>query len=471
MLQFLTESILLVMAATGMAVILYGATRNLFGRVIGSAMPSLTDFPVFFWLFPIGLSLLIGIMAGIYPAFVLSRLNAVDSLKKQLKVEKDKADLRKSLVAFQFATAAIVLICAMIITQQINLFFSRGLGYNKDFIVSAQVARDWSQKGEEHMEFVRNEFEKVPGVKGTALSYEIPNGNNSGTAALYNLGGDSSQAISSLILMTDDKYLSVFQIPLLAGKDFSGGRGDSTDLMINKTAARQLGYITAKEAIGHYVKLSGDPRTYIISGVTNDFHFGSMQQKVAPVIISAVNSRNIYRYLSFKIKPAAMATTLDHLQKKWTTLMPDTPFEYRFMEDYLRDVYDNEIRLKRAAYTATGLALAIALISVIGIIALNIQRRTKEIGLRKVLGASAASIICLFLKDFIKIILISGVIATPAALLFMHKWLDGYAYKITITGWPFVATVFILLISTALLIILQTWKTAEANPVKSLKTE
>lgn len=469
--QFLTESVLLVLLATIIAVVLYALTRNLFGLIIGSEIPALTSFPAYFWAIPIVLAFLIGLASGIYPAFILSGLNVVDALKSKLKMGSDKARLRKSLVAFQFTIAGVVLICAMIIAQQINLFFSKDLGYNKDFIVSAQVARDWSAEGTRHMEYIRSEFGKIPGVTEASLSYEIPNGNNGGTVFLYKPGQDSSTAISSQMLLTDKYYFSVFQIPFLAGASFSSNPSDSASVILNKTAATSLGYNDPKDAIGRPVRLTGDPNLYKIAAVTNDFHFGSMQQKVVPIIVSRVDLQNVYRYLSFKISSTNMTATLDDLQKQWTRLMPETPFEYSFMEDALKDLYDTEIRLKRAAYTATGLALAIALISVIGIIALNIQRRRKEIGLRKVLGASALSIISLFLKDFVRIIIISGAVATAVAIFCMHKWLDGYAYKVTITCWPFITAIVILLLSTSILIIFQTWKTADANPVKSLKTE
>lgn len=470
-LQFLTETTLVVMLATGIAIVVYVLSRNLFSLIIGTEIPVLGAFPVYFWAFPIVLAILIGFVAGIYPAFILSGLNVVDALKSKFKSGKDKAGLRKSLVAFQFTIAGVVLICAMIITQQTSLFFSKDLGYNKDFIVSAQVARDWSPKGVSRMEYIRSEFAKLPGVSEVSLSYEIPNGNSGGTVALFNMGADSSQAVSSLILLTDRHYFSVFQMPLLAGNTFSSNPGDSTSVILNNAAAVALGYGSPKEAIGQSVRLARDPRIYRITGVTNDFHFGSMRTKVTPIIISRVDLQNVYRYLSFKIKSSNITTTIDDLRKEWTRLMPDTPFEYQFMEDALKGLYDTEIRLKRAAYTATGLALAIALISVIGIIALNIQRRTKEIGLRKVLGASPMSIIGLFLKDFVKIILVAGAMAIPMAIFVMHQWLDGYAYKVTMTWCPFVLTVFILLACTSLLIVIQTWKAAETNPIESLKIE
>ena len=191
-----------------------------------------------------------------------------------------------------------------------------------------------------------------------------------------------------------------------------------------------------------------------------------MQQEIAPIIFFNVQFAPQYRFLSFKIKPGNVSATINALQKKWSALMPGAPFEYTFMDDTLAKLYKSEIQLKKASYTATVLALIIVLLGVLGLISLSVQKRTKEIGIRKVLGSSVAGIISLFMKEFLLVILIAGVVACPLAYLIMNKWLQSYAYRINITAGPFIISIGCLGLITAFLICLQTIKAAIGNPEK-----
>jgi ABC-type antimicrobial peptide transport system permease subunit len=259
-----------------------------------------------------------------------------------------------------------------------------------------------------------------------------------------------------------------------AGVFFSlpGAFTDSFTLVINEMQAKALGWNDAQEAIGKKVKFqSGGGQIFTIAGVTKDFHFESMQNAIKPVTFLHVSVANIFRNFSFKIKPGDIGNSIAALQKKWSALMPGTPFEYTFMDDTLAKLYKSEIRLKKASYSATALALIIVLLGVVGLISLSIQKRTKEIGIRKVLGSSVTSIMSLFIKEFLLVVLIAGIIACPLAYIIMNKWLQGYAYRIDISMQPFLISVLILGFITALLICIQTIKAAVANPVDSLRSE
>jgi putative ABC transport system permease protein len=470
-LQFLMGSIIIVFIATLVAFVIYISTQKLFSDILGKPIPSLNSFPAYFIVFPLLFVLVIGFITGIYPAFVLSSVKYVESLKGKLTSVKDHVLLRKSLIAFQFGTATVAFIGAMVISKQINLFLHSDLGYNKDYILSAQLPRNWTREGVDKMETIREEFAAMPSVKDVSLSFEIPDGNNSNEVPIYRVGTDSSQEVAAKILENDEKYLSVYQIPLIAGSSFEGRRLDSLKVMLNETAVKALGWQDAKQAIGQQVKIPGNPEVYTIRGVTNDFHFGSMQAKVSPIIMFNLQYDFIYRYLSFKIKPGNIAATVTALQKKWFSLLPSTPFEYRFMDETLLIMYRPELQLKKASYTATVLALIIVLLGVVGLISLSIQKRTKEIGIRKVLGSSVVGIISLFIHEFLVVTTIGGVAASPLAYIILDKWLQGYAYRIGITAQPFVLSVLILALITSLLICIQTIKAAMTNPVKSLRTE
>ena len=470
-LQFLTESVIIVFIATLLAFIIYLLTQNAFSSILIHPIPSLTDFPLYFILFPLLFVLVLGFIAGIYPAFVLSSLPSVDSLKGKLSSVKDNVLLRKSLIAFQFITATIAFVSAIVISQQINLFLKSDLGYTKDYILSAQLPRDWTRQGVNKMEAIRNDLAAMPQVSGVALSFEIPDGNNSGSAPVYKFGSDSTHAIPTQTLTTDENYTSVYGIPLKAGSFFMGHSLDSGKVIMNEAAIRALGYTNANDAIGQQVRIPGDPTVFTIKGVTSDFYFGSMRQKIAPIVFFNVQFATIYRFFSFRIKPGNIAANVGAIQKKWSSVMPGAPFEYKFMDDTLANVYNSEIQLKKATYTATVLTLIIVLLGVVGLISLSIQKRTKEIGIRKVLGSSVTAIISLFIKDFVWVIVIGGLVAFPLAYLIMHNWLQNYAYRITITATPFVVSIVCLGFVTALLICLQTIKAAMSNPVKSLRTE
>jgi ABC-type antimicrobial peptide transport system permease subunit len=473
-LQFLIESIIIVFFATIFAFMIYVATRDLFSSILSRDIPLLTHFPLYFIAFPVLLILIIGFIAGIYPAFVLSSLKSVESLKGKLSSIKENVLLRKSLVAFQFSTATIAFIGAIIISSQINLFFSKDLGYNKDYIVTAQLPRNWTPEGVRKMEDLRKQFAAMPQMTNVTLSYEVPDGNSAGGTSLYKTGSDSTTAITSQLLMSDEYYASTFGIPMRSGLFFSspGAFTDPFTLVINEAQANAFGWKNPEDAIGKQVKfVGGGGQNFTIAGVTKDFHFESMHRAIQPVTFLHVALTNVFRNFSFKLKPGNIGNSIAALQKKWSALMPGTPFEYTFMDDTLAKLYRSEIQLKKASYTATVLALIIVLLGVLGLISLSVQKRTKEIGIRKVLGSSVAGIMSLFIKEFMVVIFIAAIVACPVAYMIMHKWLQAYTYRIGITAQPFVLSVLVLGFITALLICIQTIKAAMSNPVNSLRTE
>ncbi|WP_183575296.1 ABC transporter permease [Mucilaginibacter sp. X5P1] len=469
--QFLTESVLMVMLATILALIIYTIARPYFGAALGRDVMSLLAFPVYFMLIPFVFALLVGLLAGIYPALVLSALKSVDSLKGKLTTVKESVLFRKTLVAFQFTTAAVVFIGVVIISQQISLFFSSNLGYNKDYVIYAQLPRDWSPKGVKKMEAIRYQMAQMPQVSSVSLSFEIPDGINGGSVPVYKQGSDPSKPVTTQALTADNQYAATYNIPLKAGTFFSPvfNVADSTQIVINETEAKALGWNDPNDAIGHKIMYWDQPFT--ICGVTADFHFGSMQAKILPITFINVNRSPYYRYFSFRVKPGDLQKSAEALQKKWAELLPGEPFEYHFMDDALNRLYTSEIQLQKAAYIATVLSVIIVLLGVLGLISLSIQKRTKEIGIRKVLGSSVAGITTLFLKDFLGVVLIAGIIACPLAYLIMQKWLSDYAYRVNISFSPFVLSITLLVFITGVLIILQTIKAAFANPIKSLRSE
>ena len=468
--QFLTESTVLVLLATGLALVIYGIARPWFMDVLGKEITGLFSFPPYFYLIPIAFALLVGLMAGIYPALVLSKLKSVDSLKGKLNAVKESVLFRKILVGFQFGTSALVFIGAIVISQQVSLFFNSDLGFKKDYVLYAQLPRDWSDKGVKKMEAIRYQLSQMPEVGCASLSWEIPDGANGGNFQVYKQGTDPKNAITTQGMASDNQYAQTYNIPVRAGSFFtpSYAPGDSAKIVINETAAKALGWNNPKDAIGQLVNAPGGNMPMTVCGVTADFHFGSMQSKILPVTFMNVNFTHYYRFFSIKLKPGDMQKSITALQKKWSVLLPDAPFEYHFMDDALAHIYQTEIQLKKASIMATVLAVTIVLLGVLGLISLSVQKRTREIGIRKVLGSSVTGIMGLFVKEFLGVVLIAGLVACPIAYLLMHNWLNGYAYRITLNLYPFSVAILLLTVFTVILISVQTFKAAKANPAKSI---
>jgi len=471
--QFLIESTLLVMLATVIALVLYILARPYYSDILGKEITGLFSFPVYFFIVPFVFALFVGLLAGIYPALVLSSLKSVDSLKGKLSTVKTSVLFRKTLVAFQFATAAIVFIGAIVISQQVALFFNSNPGFNKDYVVYAQLPRDWSKKGVQKMESIRYQLSQMREVRNISLSWEIPNGGNGGSFQLYKQGTDPKKALTAQSMATDNQYAATYGIPMKAGTFFSPSfvPADSLKMVINESAAKALGWKDPNDAIGQQISVANNIKPFSICGVTGDLQLGSMQWHTGPVAFMNVNFTVLYRYFSIKLKPGDIQGSITALHKAWGTLLPDAPFEYHFMDEAIQNLYKTELQYKKASYMATVLAIVIVLLGVLGLISLSVQKRTKEIGIRKVLGSSVQGIIALFIKEFLGIVIIAGLIACPLAYIMMHKWLNGYAYRISITGYPFVLSIVLLSIATALLITIQTIKAALSNPVKSLRTE
>lgn len=393
-------------------------------------------------------------------------------MKGKLKSVKENVIFRRSLIVSQFAIALFVLGSTFVIVQQVSYFFKKDLGYNKDSILTVTVPRDWSVEGVLKMESIRNEMENIPEVITASLSYEIPNGNAGFSNGLYKMGEDSTNAVSVTILRTDEKYAETYQIPL-AGGDFlsSGIEGNSDKIVINESAALALGYEKPDLAVGEQVNFLGFDQIFTIHGVVENFHFGSMHKAISPLVFTHIKNSNQYRYMSFHIKPFDLAASLASIENKWKVLLPETPFEFNFMDDSIRQLYKVEIQLQKASHVATILSLIIVLLGVFGTVSMSVSKRTKELGIRKVLGASVGNIVFLFLHEFLLLLILAVIISFPVVLYVMNMWLENYAYAIDV-DWialGVVGLVFGAIIS--LLVSLQSTRAAFANPIDALKSE
>ena len=471
--QFLTESVIIACFSLGLSLIFYTILRPFFSQILQKEIPSLLHISPYFFPAAILLALVIGLLAGSYPAFVLATLPSVDSMKGKLKSVKENVLFRRLLIASQFSVALFVFGGAAVISQQVSYFFNKDLGYNKASVFSVKVPRDWSDKGVEKMTSIRNSMAQLKEVNQVSLSWELPDGGVGFTSGLYNMGQDSTKAFYAPTLVTDEKYADTYQIPLVAGQFFHAKQGTYQDdrIVLNESAIKALGFKSPAEAVGQNVRLHFFPRPLTIIGVTKNFHFESMYKAIGPIIFLQVQGVKYYRYLSFRVYPTNLNASLSVIEKKWKQLMPDAPFEYTFMDETLKRLYQSEVQLKDASQLATVLAIIIVLLGVLGMVSLNIVRRTKEVGIRKVLGASGISIVMLFMKEFLIVMAIAVVISFPLAILSMSKWLQNYAYRVDISWITFATVGLIFGLVVVMLVSFQTLKAAAINPVKSLKID
>ncbi len=470
-LQFLTESLILSLFSAIVSIAAYSLVKGVFEKLVDKSIPSLSSLPYYFPLIPLALGIVIGVLAGLYPALVMSSRNVINALKGKFSDIQMNTLVKRTLIGFQFTIAIMVLVAAIIVSQQIDKFFGESLGYNKEFIVSSQVPRDWTPEGTRKMLQVRSEFARLPQVESVALSFEIPDGMNGFDPMVFPNTSDSTQAKSMQQLVTDAYYFDTYKIAMKAGSNFTETETDSSKVVINETAVKILGWTSNQEAIGQQLRVVGNPFVFTVKGVVSDFHFNSLQQENRGMLILQSTLVNNYRYLSFKLKPGNIAASIKAIETKWASLLPGSSFEYKFMDQTLERIYASELQLKKAAMSSTVIAFVLVLMGVLGMVSLSIQKRMKEVGVRKVLGAPIVSILFLFLKEFLGLIVIAGLVASPLAYLLMDKWLNNYVYRISITPIPFILSITLVLLVTVLLIAARTRKAVSANPVNSLRAE
>lgn len=464
--QFLSESFILVFIAEFLALVTFIIFRPYFSGLIALEIASITSLSYIIIFLFLGLLVFIGFLAGFYPAFILSSLSIITSLKGLQISTKNK--LQKFLVTCQFSVGLIIVICAILINQQVNYFFKKDLGYNKKHLITAQVPRNWSAKGVQKMEVIRNEFQQMNEIHQASISYETPNGNFGNIFSFINANTPEKDALKIKSLTVDSHFFKTYDISIVSKLNTLNHKNTIT---LNKAAVHFLGFKNPHNAIGKRIKIKGQKKWYTVKQVIQNFHFDTMKKEIEPLVLFNVADLNIYRYLSLKISPENTSETISKIQKKWNVFFPNSFFKFQFMDEVLQNLYRAEIRFKNVVYYASLIAFIIVLLGVMGLVLLNIQQREKELAVRKILGSSNWNHIILFFKDITFLLLLASVIAFPTTYYFMSKWLNNYAYKIDVSLFPFLIPLLGLLVICLLLITVLILKVAYNTPIKSLKTE
>ncbi len=473
-LQFLVESSLVYLLSIAIALVLVGLTQPLFNLLVGRTLTLSSIISTPTWM--IGLGLMIGgsLLAGLYTAYTLTGFNPVQTLKGKLTKSAKGAGFRKALVVSQFAISISLILVTVMIYQQLHFMQNSQLGLKPEQLIvvrGAEVGKDstYSKRKRAYLDglasqsFVQN-YCQTGSVPGNFYNFVT-----SGFTQPKSVKGDELKTYSFAII--DSRYLTTFEIPLKAGRNFTEAEtavewNDNNKIMMNESGIRQLGYANADEAVNKVIQW--DERQLEIVGVVKDYNHMGLQRNIDPMIFYPQNNGT---YVTIRVGTGDLASSVSRIESLYKQYFPGNPFEYFFEDENFNKQYQAEQQYGKIFSVASIWAILIACLGLFGLTTYSIETRKKEIGIRKVLGASVNSIMGLISKDFLKLVLIAAIIASPLAWLAISRWLQDFAYRIQIQWWLFLAvsaaTGFIALLTIGV----QTIRAALANPVKSIKSE
>ncbi|MBS1598289.1 MAG: ABC transporter permease [Bacteroidetes bacterium] len=471
--QHIAESFVLTLAAAVISLLVYELIRPFFGRLLNTEFDPFWQWSFYKILFLLALVTVVGFISGIYPAFVLSSGNIVNAVKGKITSSKRGLILKKVLLIFQFTMAIDVFIFALNVSKQVSYIFSKDLGYTKDQVmVVSSLPRQWDSAGVLKMENIKTQLLQIPGVKNLSLSYDIPDGNSGGFVNIY-APGKGNKPINMQLISADEDFAKVYDIKAIDGIFLKHKEDpyETGQVVLSETAVKSLGLVSP---VGKNIKIGATDGTSLkIVGITKDFQNESIQKQIQPIIVANLNEpfTRSYRYFSIKLNKANINQTINAIQKQWKTLFPDVGFDYSFMDEKFKFIYQSEMQLQNATDIATSLNLIVVFMGIFGVLAFTLAKRTKEIAVRKVLGAGSKNIILLFVREYAMLILIANVIAWPIAYFVVERWLENYAYRIGQSVIPYVLVAIFVFASSFILIALQSFKVASANPVRNLRSE
>ncbi|GAB5472846.1 MAG: ABC transporter permease [Maribacter sp.] len=457
--QFVRESTMVCVIAFFLTIMLSALLLPFFNDMAGKTVSQSVFVNPDYLVFLFGVAILIGILSGVYPAFVLSSFKPIDVLKGSFSGGLKGVRLRKGLVVVQFAISITLIIGTIIIYNQMDFMRNQDLGFNKEQTLLLNSANNE----------LKDAIENLPGVTSTSRVSSIPGGDNDITySKIVNVDGNQ-QIVAIDAYYIDFEAMTQFELKLVAGRGFSRDFStDSTEAMvINEKAVKLLGYPSPKDVLG--AKFEQGERSGKVVGVVQDFHFKSLKEDIKPLTIRIDLGR--LGNLAVKLKPQDVLSTVASIEEKWKALEPKKPFEYYFLDEYFDRQYRSEVRFGNLIFNFSLLAIIISCFGLFGLTAYSAVQRRKEIGIRKVIGASVIDIVRLLSKDFLRLIGIAFLIASPLAWLAMDSWLTSFAYRIEIKWWVFGFAGVSAFSITLLTVGFHALKAAFVEPVESLRTE
>jgi len=465
--QFLIESGLVSLISMLLAVILSIAALPFFNNLSGKSITLPLTNP-FFWLIIIVVTILLGLFSGSYPAFFMSRLMPVKTLKGGGQTNVGGGNIRNSLVVFQFAISVFLIVSTLVVFKQLNFIQSKDLGFTKDQVL---LINDTYAVGKQ-VDTFKEEVNRLGQVKSTSFSSFLPVPSARSNSSFFKEGAiEQENAIQMGTWYVDEDYIPTLSMKLIAGRNFEKQHiTDSTTVIINEATLKRLG-VGPEEVLGMRISEEIEiekPVFYTVIGVVENFHFESLRNNIGALGLFLNKSTGT---LAIKLKEGDFKQTIASIEGIWNKLASGQPFSYRFMDDAFNSTYDADQRLGRIFMVFTILSILIASLGLFGLAAFNAQKRTKEIGIRKVLGATVSQITYKLTIDFLKMVGIAILISLPLGWYAMNKWLEDFSYRIEIGWWIMLLAAFLAITVAVLTVSYQSIKAAIANPVKSLSTE
>lgn len=458
--QFLSEALLLTLVSMVIAVFLAMALLPAFNGLTGKQMTAPINQPVF-WLTLTGLLLLTGIVAGSYPAFFLSSLNPVRVLKGSLTFSRGATFFRQGLVVFQFTLSIVLIIGMIVIYRQVQYVQTKNLGYNRENLLYVPLEGELIK----NYELFKNEASKIPGIEAISKMKESPTVIAHSKGDISWTGKDPNQSTAIADAEVGYDFVKTMKLQLKEGRDFSKEFADSSSYLVNEASAKRMNY---QNPIGMPVYL-GDKKGKIV-GVLKDFHFNSMHEAIEPLVIR-LGDRQKWGTILVRTEAGKTKEAIAGLEKLCKELNPDFTFSYQFSDQEYAKLYQSEQVVSRLSNYFAFLAIFISCLGLFGLAMFTVSQRRKEIGVRKVLGASVSNIAALLSAGFLKPVVIAILIAFPVSWYAMNSWLQDFAYKIDISYWMFALAGLLTLGIALLTVSFQSIKAALINPVKSLRSE
>lgn len=463
--QFLLESLLLTTISLIIALALVYAALPLLSNFAGKVLHfNLLGSP---WVLPALLlfGLFTGLLAGSYPAFFLSSFNPISVLKGRFTSGKKTVSLRSALVVFQFFISVGLIIGTMVVYNQLNYIHNKNLGYNKNQVLI--IENSWAL-GQNNTAVLKQQLLQDSRVQNASTSGYLPAGNSWGNNYFVYPDAKSTDLAKTLRYEVDENYIATLGMQVIKGRNFSKAYGaDSTAIIINETAARAFGWKDNVE--GHtlsHTENDGTKQTYHVIGVVKDFNFRSLHEAITPLVMTLGTGTGD---IIVKVNTADVTGMLTTIRNKWSAFKVEEPFSYSFLDDRYNNTYKAEQNIGNILGIFAGLTILVACLGLFALAAFTAEQRTKEIGIRKVLGANITGLVSLLSKDFLKLVAIAFIISSPVAWYVMHNWLQSFAYRITIGWYIFAVTGILVVVVTLLTVGYQGIKTALANPIKALK--
>jgi putative ABC transport system permease protein len=472
MLMVFTESILFTVLATALGIVLVQLALPYFNHLSGKSLKIWPLGPTTSLSLYFGFGVIAGLISGIYPALFLSGFATIPAMKGQLGNQSSTILFRKSLVTFQFVITILMIVGTAIIYQQLNYVNTKDLGFNKSQMLTFHIQ---SKTVRRQLDALKTQLLESPLIESAAAAGN-PIGNNDIGETDFNIGPDGNTAPETKIveqLIVDEDFIPAMQIQLLQGRNFKKGVMDSTQnaIVVNQTLVDELGW---KKPIGMRVRTGVDKGVIqwsTIVGVIKDFNTYSLQHKIAPMKLVFPQTANDMDNLYVRLNGKNIPTALDYLKHIYSKFDPENKVDYHFIDQNFASQYQTEEKQGDLLLVFTVLAISIACLGLFGLVTFTAQQRIKEIGIRKVLGASVGSIVGLLSKELLYLVLLAAIIATPIAWFAMHRWLQGFAYRVDINGWIFVVAGIVAAFIAFLTMSIRSVNAALSNPIRSLRSE